>query len=181
MTVVRLSDFVSILLYSKRLDNDDLESPILFEHNDILEFLEEYDEFLNPNEVVLMCIRAQRFRLSLQFLKSSKVQFDISFFTRAVESNAYDIAFHLLHIYEDQINSNSAKALIALVQSFQLNQYLKAKLHMTKLMMGIFNFNAAKILLGIIGPQVNDAKLEGNIFAHSSNPLLTMCLLYELL
>ena len=65
MTVVRLSDFVSILLRYKRIDNDDLDSPILFLHNDILEFLKEFDKFLNPSEVVLMCIRAQKFRLTL--------------------------------------------------------------------------------------------------------------------
>ena len=65
MTDVRLSDFVSILLFNKRLDNGDLDSPILFEHNDILKFLKDYEEFLNPSEVVLMCIRAKAFRLSL--------------------------------------------------------------------------------------------------------------------
>ena len=29
--------------------------------------------------------------------------------------------------------------------------------------------------------QINDSSLEGNLFAHSSNPLLVMCMLYELL
>ena len=48
-------------------------------------------------------------------------------------------------------------------------------------MLGLFNFKSAKELLDILGPQVNDTTLEGNLFSHSSNPLLSMCLLYELL
>lgn len=52
---------------------------------------------------------------------------------------------------------------------------------MSKMLLGIFNFNAAKVFLTIIGASVNDASLEWNFFSHSSNPLLTMCCLYELL
>jgi len=60
-------------------------------------------------------------------------------------------------------------------------QYLKSKLHMTKMMMNIFNFNSAKIFLEIMETQINEASVEGNLFASSSNPLLNMCLLYEIL
>lgn len=49
------------------------------------------------------------------------------------------------------------------------------------MLLGIFNFNAAKVFLEIINNSINDASLEGNLFSHSSNPLLTMCCLYELL
>ena len=58
MTIVRLSDFVSVLILNKRLDNDDLDSPILFDNLFILKFLKEYNEYVNPTEVVLMMIRA---------------------------------------------------------------------------------------------------------------------------
>lgn len=36
-------------------------------------------------------------------------------------------------------------------------------------------------MLDILGPQVEETSLEGNLFSHSCNPLLNMCLLYELL
>ena len=60
-------------------------------------------------------------------------------------------------------------------------QFLKSKLHMSKMLLSIFNFQSAKIFLEIIHSQINDNSLEGNLFAHSCNPLLNMCLLYELL
>ena len=52
---------------------------------------------------------------------------------------------------------------------------------MSKKLLGIFNFNAAKQFLEILQFSIHDQTLEGNIFSHSSNPLLTMCLMYELL
>lgn len=52
---------------------------------------------------------------------------------------------------------------------------------MSKSLLSIFNFNAAKNFLEILQFSVYDQTLEGNIFSHSSNPLLAMCLLYELL
>ena len=52
---------------------------------------------------------------------------------------------------------------------------------MSKSLLTIFNFNAAKNFLAIIQFSINDSQLEGNMFSNSSNPLLTMCLLYELL
>ena len=58
---------------------------------------------------------------------------------------------------------------------------MKSKLHMSKMLLGIFNFKSAKIFLDIVLTQINDTSLEGNLFAHSCNPLLNMCLLYELL
>lgn len=52
---------------------------------------------------------------------------------------------------------------------------------MSKALMTIFNFKSAKAFLDIIYTQINDTSLEGNFFSHSANPLLNMCLLYELL
>ena len=52
---------------------------------------------------------------------------------------------------------------------------------MSKLMLPIFTFMAAKIFLEIIEFKVQDTSMENNLFSHSSNPLLNMCLLYELL
>lgn len=52
---------------------------------------------------------------------------------------------------------------------------------MSKMMLSIFSFNAAKIFLEIIDQKVDEAALEANLFTHSNNPLLCMVLLYELL
>lgn len=68
------------------------------------------------------------------------------------------------------------------MRSYLLNkQFLKAKLHMSKCLLVVFNFNVAKKFLNIIFQQISDGTLDGNFFAHSNNPLLNMCLLYELL
>jgi hypothetical protein len=83
----------------------------------------------------------RKFRLSLQFIQQTKVPFTIDFFTNAIESNAYDIAFYLLNVYEEQIFADSQKAIVTHVASYQLNkQYLKSKLQMSKQLMPIFNF-----------------------------------------
>lgn len=52
---------------------------------------------------------------------------------------------------------------------------------MSKKLMHIFNFKSAKIFLDIIEAQIYESSVEGNFFSHSANPLLNMCLLYELL
>ena len=52
---------------------------------------------------------------------------------------------------------------------------------MSKLFMNEFKFVHARKFLDIIQFQIHDASLEGNLFAHSSNPLLVMCMLYEVL
>ena len=68
------------------------------------------------------------------------------------------------------------------VASYRLdNQFLKSKLHMSKMVLPIFTFAAAKQFLEIIQFKILDTSIENNLFSHSSNPLLNMCLLYELL
>ena len=52
---------------------------------------------------------------------------------------------------------------------------------MSKMLLSLFNFNSTKKLLEIISFSFNDSSVEGNMFSHSSNPLLAMCLLYEVL
>lgn len=72
----------------------------------------------------------------------SKAEFAIEFFTNAIESNAYDIAFYLLKVYEDDIYKDYLKVIEVHVKSYRLNrQFLKSKLHMSKLLLPIFNFN----------------------------------------
>jgi hypothetical protein len=69
----------------------------------------------------------------------------------AIEANAYEIAFYLLNVYEEQIYYNKWKALDAHVNSYYNNKcFLKAKLTMSKKLINIFNFKSAKIFLGFI-------------------------------
>ena len=127
-------------------------------------------------------ILSRRFRLSLQYIEISKTPFKIEFFTNSIESNSYEIGFYLLKRYEEQIYAEFNISIMAHVNSYNLsNQFLKSKLHMSKMVLPIFTFNAAKIFLEIIDAKVNEAALEANIFTHSNNPLLCMCLMYELL
>jgi len=58
---------------------------------------------------------------------------------------------------------------------------LKAKLYLSKSLLPIFNFNGVKQFLSIMNFKIFDHTLEGNIFSHTANPLLNMCLLYEFL
>jgi len=74
-----------------------------------------------------------------------KVVFQIEYFTNALESNSYDVAFYLLVKYEDQINLHYQQALDAHVKSYKVDKkFLKSKLHMSKMLLGIFSFNSAK-------------------------------------
>ena len=52
---------------------------------------------------------------------------------------------------------------------------------MSKMLINVFTFNAAKEFLSIMEHKVFAETLENNIFAHSCNPLLTMSLMYEML
>ena len=52
---------------------------------------------------------------------------------------------------------------------------------MSKMLINVFTFNAAKEFLSIMEHKVFDSTLENNIFSHSSNPLLTMSLMFEML
>jgi hypothetical protein len=87
-----------------------------------------------------------------------------------------------LRKYEDKITIEYQKALDAHIKSYQANnKFIKAKLQMSMKLLTIFNFNYAKVLVESIIRIINDGSLEGNMFSNSSNPLLMMCLVYELL
>ena len=80
-----------------------------------------------------------------------KVPFDIEFFTFALESNAYDVAFYCLIVFENIITQYPKKAVNAHVQSYFINnQFLKAKLHMSCMMLHLFDFTAANEIIWIL-------------------------------
>jgi len=182
MCPLKLSDFVSAMVSSKRKDKFDLESELIFDHNYILQFMKRHGKFNVPHEMLMIFIMAGKFRLSLYFLQNTDIKFHIDFFIAAIRYNSYDVAFYLLKIFEDQVNDNHIVAIDAHIASYKMSrEFLKAKLYMSKLLLQDFNFNQAKSFLQAIQYGVNDNSIEGNIFAHSSNPLLVMCTLYELL
>jgi len=176
MCQLKLTDFVSVLLKNKREDQFNLQSTVLFDHNYILSFLKKHSKFVVPHEILLVLIIENKFRLSLYLLQNMNIPFHIDFFTFAIQYSSYDIAFYLLKVYEVQISQNIQKAVDAHILAYDLNrQNLKSKLYMSKLLLNDFNFNQARNFLDAVSFGINDHYLEGNIFAHSSNPLLSMC------
>ena len=151
MSILRLIDFLSVMLSNKREDITDFNSKITFNHKAILNFLKIHDAFVLQDEVVKIFVLARRFRLSLQYIVQYKVPFDIEFFTFALESNAYDVAFYCLIMFENIITQYPKKAVNAHVQSYFINnQFLKAKLHMSCMMLPMFDFNAANEIIWIL-------------------------------
>lgn len=168
------------MVLNKREDQFDDESKILFNHNHIVKFLERHKQFLQIEETIKVFIMSRKFRLSIQYLMNS--HFTIDYFTLALSSSSLDIAFYLFFQYEDLIVLDYQKCMDALVGSYQgSSKLLKAKLHMTKTLLPIFTFNGAKSFLNVLYIKINETNLENNLFSHSSNPLLCMCLLYEFL
>jgi len=75
MTLVRMTDFISVLLTNKRDSKHDVASEIIFSHNYIMKFLDTHSRFINSDEVTKILIMERRFRLTLQFMKTSRVPF----------------------------------------------------------------------------------------------------------
>lgn len=82
---------------------------------------------------------------------STEAEFEIEFFTFALDANAYDIVFYLRARFEEQIFTHAARAIDAHVQTYQNTpKFLKAKLHLSKSLLPIFNFNGVKKYLAIM-------------------------------
>jgi len=56
MTIVRMTDFISVLLMNKRADNHNSNSQIIFSHNYILKFFETHKRFINNDELTKILI-----------------------------------------------------------------------------------------------------------------------------
>lgn len=100
----------------------------------------------------------------------------------AIEANNWEVVFFLVSRYEQMIMKQVHKGMNTIVQCFQKTpKYMKAKLYLTKMLLGKFNFDGYKILVNNIRQKIQETSLENNLFSHSPNPLLTMCLTYEVL
>ena len=90
-------------------------------------------------------------------MQVSQAQFVPAFLTNAIDANAYDIGFYLVKIYEDEIIANSNSIIYSHVKSYQRNKsFLKSKLHMSKMLISIFNFNSAKDFLAILEDNLSE-------------------------
>ena len=69
----------------------------------MVNFLETHKQFLNAEETIKVFIMSRKFRLAIQFLTTTGENFTIEYFTLALNSNAYDIAFYLFSQFEDHI------------------------------------------------------------------------------
>jgi len=98
--VVQLVDFISVLVTNKREDHFS-DGEIIFPHSHIVEFLKTHSEFLNTTQSIKVFIMSRKFRLSLQYLTQAGIEFEIDFFTFAIDSNAYDIVFYLRNRFEE--------------------------------------------------------------------------------
>ena len=94
-------DFISVLVQQRKGDGQDAES--LFTHSHVVSFLQFHRRFLEPSQAIKVFILSRKFRLALQYLTDPDVpvEFELEFFTFAIEANAYDIAFYLRYRFED--------------------------------------------------------------------------------
>ena len=101
-TMVTLVDFLSVLVQQKRVDGSETNE-VIFTHQHVVNFLVTHRRFLAPSQAIKVFILNRKFRLALQYLTDPDVpvEFDLEFFTFAIEANAYDIAFYLRYRFED--------------------------------------------------------------------------------
>jgi hypothetical protein len=74
---------------------------VIFPHSHIVDFLETHSKFMVPAQAIKVFIMSRKFRLALQYLTDSGVEFEIDFFTFAIEANAYEIVFYLRYRFEE--------------------------------------------------------------------------------
>ena len=63
-TIVKLVDFISVLVTNKREDKYG-SGEVLFPHSHIIKFLETHAEFLDATQAIKIFIMSRKFRLSL--------------------------------------------------------------------------------------------------------------------
>jgi hypothetical protein len=102
-TIVQLVDFISVLVTNKRNDPFNSDGAVIFPHSQIVDFMETHKQFLVATQAIKVFIMSRKFRLALQYLTDTGVEFEIDFFTFAIEANAYDIVFYLRNRFEEQI------------------------------------------------------------------------------
>ena len=144
---MQLIDFVLNLITNKRKVPYS-RSEVVFPHSKVVSFIEHHKAFLKPNQVIKVVIMKEQFRLSIYFMITNNVSFEIDFLTMAIEVNNWAVAFFFMSRYETQIKKEAHKAVKTIVQCFQKTpKYLKAKLFMARKLLKLFNFEGYKILM----------------------------------
>ena len=148
-------DFLSVILQNKRIqfESDDITiKQVIFGHNYIVKFLQRHQLVLDLESTIKVFIIERKFKLAIKYLMIiPKSEFRIEYFTMALRSNAFDIAFYLYSKYENEIVQEHNKSISAMLDSYiKSNKFLKAKLQMTLVLMPIFSFSQAKAYLQIV-------------------------------
>lgn len=63
--------------------------------------MKTHSAFLVPEQVIRICILYKRFRLTIAVINNFNINFEISFFKQALTSDAYDICFYMLKVYDE--------------------------------------------------------------------------------
>ncbi len=170
LSTVSLVDFITIML-----DRD-------YPSEELERFIQRHNEYLRSEETIKVFILKKKFSLMMSMFRKTGVSFNIEYFLMALTNNAFDIAIYLMALYEDEIVAHIKRVLETLVISYSnSNQFIKAKIYLSKLLLPNFTFNAAKRFLVVVQQKVLETTLEKNLFTHCPNPLLAICLLYEFL
>jgi hypothetical protein len=100
-------DFLSVILQNKRIqfESDDVTiKQVIFGHNYIVKFLQRHQLVLDLESTIKVFIIERKFKLAIKYLMIiPKSEFRIEYFTMALRSNAFDIAFYLYSKYENEI------------------------------------------------------------------------------
>jgi len=144
---MQLIDFVLNLVNNKRKVPYSA-SEIIFPHSKVLQFIELHKTYLKPAQVIKVLIMKRQFRLSLYFMITNDVAFEIEFLKMAIEVNNWEVAFFFMSRYETEVMKQAHQAIKTIVSCFQKTpKYLKAKLFLTRKLLHLFNFEGYKILM----------------------------------
>jgi len=148
----------------------------------LYQLMSMHASFVVQEETIKVFILKKKFQLMLRMFQETAAKFQVDYFLMALLNNAFDIAVYFMALHEDEIVSEIRKVLDALVGSIEnSNQFMKAKIYLSKQLLPNFTFNAAKRFLKVTAHKASDNSIEKNLFTHSENPIQQICLLYEFL
>ena len=82
-TVIRLVDFISVMVSHKRHEKYSM-GEVIFPHSHVIEFLDIHNKVLFSNQAIKVFILNSRFRLTLNYLCMEGVQFEMDFFNFSI-------------------------------------------------------------------------------------------------
>jgi hypothetical protein len=122
---------------------------VLFDHEYVVKFLKRHEKFMEMRSIIMVFIYEKKFKLASRYLALVKKEdFTVEFFTLALRSGAYYLAVYLYSKYENEVVYEHNKSVAALLDVYlHSNKHIKAKLHVTYVLLPIFSFGEAKAFL----------------------------------